>query len=134
MPLKISLKPRERIIIAGASLVNGNSSATFVVENTVPILREKDILKESEANSPARRIYFAIQLMYLDPNNLVHYHELYWRLVREFLTAAPSSLKLIDNISECILGDKYFKALKATKKLIEYERQLLSKVKGEETG
>ncbi|MFH1136668.1 MAG: flagellar biosynthesis repressor FlbT [Pseudomonadota bacterium] len=126
MPLKITLKPHERIIIAGASLINGKSSAGFVIENNVPILREKDILREPEANTPARRIYFVIQLMYLDRVNLVEYHQVYWRLAREFLSAVPSSLKIIDGVSEHILGDQFFKALKAARKLIEYETKLLA--------
>ena len=126
MPLKISLKPGEKVIIAGAVLRNGKTAADFLVENKVPILREKDILKEKEADSPARRIYFVIQLMYVDQDNLVVYHNTYWRLIREFLSAVPSSLKLIDDISEHILGDRYYQALRTARKLIKYETEILS--------
>ena len=119
MPLKITLKPNEKVIIAGAVLKNGKSTTHFLVENSVPILREKDIMREKEANSPARRIYFVIQLMYIDQDNLVQYHNTYWKLVRDFLGAVPSSLKLIDDISENIIGDKHYKALRLARKLIE---------------
>ena len=58
MALKITLKPGERMIIGGAVLTNGNSaSCDLVVENKIPILRQKDILTEEKANSPCRRIY-----------------------------------------------------------------------------
>jgi alpha-D-ribose 1-methylphosphonate 5-triphosphate synthase subunit PhnH len=66
MALKIQLKPHERVVIAGASICNGPTAASFLVENNAPILREKDILKEKEALSPAQKIYFVIQVMYLD--------------------------------------------------------------------
>jgi flagellar protein FlbT len=126
MPLKISLKPQEKIIIAGAMLRNGKSATQFLVENNVPILREKDILREPEADSPARRIYFVIQLMYIDQQNTVNYHATYWRLVREFLQAVPKSLKLIDEISEKILGEQYYKALRSARKLMDLEQRILA--------
>ncbi|MEW6265503.1 MAG: flagellar biosynthesis repressor FlbT [Thermodesulfobacteriota bacterium] len=126
MPLKLILKPQEKIIIAGAVVTNGKSTAHLIVENNVPVLREKDILKESETNSPARRIYFVIQMMYIDRGNLIKYHAAYWRLVRDFLQAAPSGLRIIDAISEFILGDRYYQALRETRKLMDLERRILS--------
>jgi len=98
----------------------------LIIENNVPVLREKDILKERNADSPARRIYFVIQLMYLDENNLPFHHQLYWGLVREFLRAAPSTMDLIKKISAYILNAQYYKALKLVRKLIDYERSLIS--------
>jgi len=100
MALKISLKPRERIIIDGAIIQNGTARCDLVVENTVPILREKDILREQDADSPCKRIYFAIQLMYVDEKNLVLHHNTYWKFVRDVINAAPSTLVLIDQISQ----------------------------------
>ena len=132
MPLKISLKPNERIILSGAVVTNGKNAATLLVENNVTILREKDILSEAQANSPAKKIYYAIQLMYIDRPNLVQYHSYYWDLVRPFLAAAPRSLGLINEISENILGEQYYKALKAARKLIEYERKALAALTGEQ--
>jgi len=43
MSLKITLKPYEKFIIGGAVIINGEAKSTFVVENDVPILRQKDI-------------------------------------------------------------------------------------------
>ena len=59
MPLKITLKPRERLILGGAVLRNGDGATHLLVENEVPILRERDILTEKNAASPCRRVYFA---------------------------------------------------------------------------
>jgi flagellar protein FlbT len=130
MALKLILKPHEKLILGGAVVTNGNSTSEFRVENNVPILREKDIMKQEEANSPCRRIYFIIQLMYIDEKNLSAHHNTYWQLVRELLEAAPSTLGLIDQISWCILGNKYYQALKLTKKLIAYEQEAISHVHG----
>jgi flagellar protein FlbT len=129
MGLKITLKPKERMIIGGAVVTNGNGKSEFLVENTVPILREKDILSEREADTPCKRIYFVIQLMYIDEKKLVEHHNTYWNLVRDVVAAAPSTLPLIDQISEEILGGKYYQALKLAKQLIEYEQEVVDNVR-----
>jgi flagellar protein FlbT len=129
MALKITLKPGERMILGGAVVTNGSSgSCDLIVENKVPILRQKDILTEKKANSPCRRIYLAVQLMYIDEPNLPAYHKLYWDLVREVVKAAPSTVGLIDAISELILGGRYYQALKLTKRLIDYEQEVIRRV------
>jgi flagellar protein FlbT len=125
MALKITLKPGERIILGGAVITNGRNGASFLVENNVPILRQKDILAEGQANSPCRRIYWVVQLMYIDPANLALHHNAYWALVRDVVKAAPGTLALIDRMSDLILNNQYYPALKVAKKLLEYEEEAL---------
>lgn len=129
MSLKLRLKPDEKIIIGGAVIHNGSKASEFIVENTVPILRQKDIMAERDAVSPARRVYFAIQLMYIDRDNQVDYHTRYWDLVRDIAAAAPSTKSILDKISEQIVSGDFYHALKLTRKLIDYEEELLSHVK-----
>ena len=128
MALKITLKPNEKLIISGAVVTNGATKCEVRIENTVAILRENSILTPDEADTPARRIYLAIQLMYVDPDQLHDHQALYWQLVREFVEAAPSSLALIDQINELILKEQYYDALKTTKALIEYEQEVIERV------
>lgn len=116
------------MIIDGAVVTNGANRCELYIENSVPILRQKDILTEREGNSPARRIYLAIQLMYIDEANLAHHHKTYWNFVQDFIQAAPSTLPVIDSISEHILKGQYYQALKETKKLIDYEREVIERV------
>lgn len=128
MTLKITLKPHERMIIGGAVLTNGKTKADFIIENKVPVLREKNIMSETDADSPCRRIYFVIQLMYIDNQNLITHHNTYWKLVKDLVGAAPSTVALIDEISRNILNNKYYQALKKAKKLIDYEQEVLNHV------
>ena len=125
MPLKISLKPRERLILGGAAVRNGATAAQLLVENEVPILRERDILSERQADSPCRRIYFAIQLMYVDERNLPEHHDLYWMLLRDLLAAAPSTARFIEQINQLVAERKYYPALKIARQLIDYEQELI---------
>jgi flagellar protein FlbT len=127
VPLKITLKPREIILLGGALLKNGEHLAQFTIENEVPILRQKDILTERQADTICKKIYFVIQLMYFEPGNLASHHKTFWELVRILSAAVPSTLPLIDEIGELILEDRYYQALKATRKLIAYEEVLVRK-------
>lgn len=126
MALKISLKPHERMIIGGAVVTNGDSRTQLVIENKVPLLREKDILSEREANSPCRRIYFVIQLMYVDEENLMTHHQAYWSLIEELVGAAPSVINLVDQINEHVLFGRYYQALKLTRQIIDYEEEIIN--------
>lgn len=126
MPLRLDLKPHEKLFVGGAVLVNGDSRSTFSVLNDVPILREKDILAEAEANTPCKRIYLSIQLMYMEPNGLASYHQVYWSLVREVIAAAPSTAEMIAAISEDVLAGRYYQALKLSAELIKYEKELVA--------
>lgn len=129
MALKITLKPHERLIVGGAVISNGNSKCELVVENPVPVLREKDILREKDADSPCKRIYFAIQLMYVDQENLAEHHRSYWELVRDVSEAAPSRRPVLQEISNNVLNGRYYKALKLTRDLVSYEREAIENVR-----
>jgi flagellar biosynthesis repressor protein FlbT len=133
MGLKISLKPSERIIIGGAVVQNGSAHSNFIVENSVPILREKDIMRLKDADSPCRRVYFAIQLMYVDEKNIEEHRKTYWKLVKDVTTAAPSTIGLIDQISEHLLHDRYYQGLKLANKLINYEQEAINNVRSAAT-
>ncbi len=125
MALIIDLKPQERIIIGGALITNDANRTRLHIEGDSPILREKDIMREEEANSPCKRIYFTIQLMYLaaDPAKI---HELYFQQIRDVQNAAPSTTIHFMKINDHILQNHYYKALKEAKSLIEYEKELLA--------
>ncbi len=127
MPLKITLKPREIILISGALLKNGEHLTQFTIENEVPILRQKDILSERQADTICKKIYYVVQLMYFEPANLSSHHKTFWELVRMLSAAVPSVTPLIDELGELILEERYYHALKATRKLIAYEDELVRK-------
>ena len=128
MSLKVELKPGERFLIGDCVITNGDQRARFLVDGMAPILREKDIMTAERANTPARRIYLAIQLMYISHDPTSH-HDLYFTLMRELVQAAPSAWKHIANINNQILTGDLYKALKSAKKLIDYEQELLENAK-----
>ncbi len=125
MPLKVELKAGERLLIGNCVITNSNQRTKLFIDGEAPILREKDILTEETANTPAKRIYFAIQLMYLD-DDISKLREHYFTLTNDFLKAAPSTVAIIDKINNLILTQNLYKALRTAKQLIEYETELLN--------
>ncbi|RXT56927.1 flagellar biosynthesis repressor FlbT [Bosea sp. Tri-44] len=128
MALKVELKPNERIIIGSVVIRNDEQRTRFFIEGEAPILREKDILTAASADTPAKKIYLSIQLMYL-AGDATHGHEVYFQLVRDFVEAAPSSLSHVHEINNRILSGDLYKALKAAKTLIAYEADLIENAK-----
>ena len=128
MSLKVELKPGERLIIGNCVVTNSDQRARLFIDGRAPILREKDILTPETANSPAKRIYLAVQLMYLNDDTKSTQDD-YFQLVNEIVTAAPSTTPYVDEINNEILTGALYKALKAAGKLIRYEEDLLANAK-----
>jgi flagellar protein FlbT len=125
MGLKVELKPGERIIIGDSVITNDDQRTRLMIEGDAPILREKDILVPKTADTPCKKIYLAIQLMYLAHDPKPH-HAVYFELVGDVAKAAPSMRPYLDRINNHILTGSFYKALKEAHLLIHYEEQLLS--------
>jgi flagellar protein FlbT len=124
MALKVELKPNERIIIGACVITNTDQRARLLIDgDNIPILREKDILTPETADTPAKLVYLAVQLMYISPDPQVN-HGTYFNLVRDIVTAVPSAWPIIEDINNLILNGDLYHALKETKKLVAYERKL----------
>jgi len=124
MSLKVELKPNERLLIGQCVITNSDHRARLYIDGEAPILRQKDIMLAEDADTPAKRIYFTVQLMYLE-NDVARLQEQYFEQVNDVVRAAPSTTLLIDAVNNEILTGSLYKALKASQRLIEYERGLV---------
>jgi len=129
MALRIELKPVERIIVGTSVITNDDQRTRLTIEGEAPILREKDILTARTADSAAKRIYLAVQLMYLGQSGKPLLAD-YTTLMRDFLAAAPSSAPLLANIDNAVLTAEFYKGLRAAQRLIAFERELLDHAAG----
>lgn len=125
MPLVLTLKPGEKVILGGTVIKNGPAVAHLQIENKVTLLREKDILTEAEATTPCKKIYLVVQLMYIGDGLTSELAQVYWALVRDVLAAAPSTNDLISQMSTYIVDSGFYSALKIARKLILYEEELI---------
>ena len=132
MPLKLTLKPDEKVLIGTAVIVNAGQKSEIIIQNTVPVLREKDIITEENADTAVKKIYFMILNMYVDPANESEYHKSYFKLVDGLIGALPDKrvLAMVMHVSQRILEGNHYQALKECKKLINFEAEVLANVTG----
>ena len=125
MALVIDLKPGEKVLVGEAVITNGDQRTRLHIDGNSPIIREKDILKEEDCDTPCKRIYFLIQCMYM-ADSAELYMDKYFERVKEIQHAAPTTSLFFLDINEQIMGGAYYKALKIAKELIEYEQELVA--------
>jgi flagellar protein FlbT len=130
MALKVSLKPGEQFVVNGAVVRNGDRRTNLILQNKVSLLREKDIMQEDEANTPSRRIYFAIMLMYLDQDNFHSYYDEFVLRMTEFMNAIEDSTATQNclSISRDVMHKEYYRALVTCRKLFDFEAERLNYV------
>src|SRR5882724_3692057 len=117
MALKVELKPFERIIIGESVITNSETRTHFLIDGDAPILREKDILTAETANTPVKRLYLCVQMMYLE-KDIGKYQDIYLEFVKDLLEAVPSFRKEIEAASKLILSGSLYSSLKEIRKLI----------------
>lgn len=128
MPLKIQLKPKERIIINGA-VVEGNPDGRteIIILNNASVMRQKHIMQEEEANTPSKRLYFTLQMLYIDPDNHEQYKPLYenFRGDLERTVSLPVLKDSLNLIKAAVESARYYDAMKICRDLVSAEDELL---------
>jgi flagellar biosynthesis repressor protein FlbT len=128
MPLKLVLKPKEKLIVNGAVVSNGSPrTVTLTFHNKAQLLQQKDVLLPEEATTPLLRTYFALQCMYLDSDNMEAHHTQFVALSSE-LFGATGNAEIRGAIAAAVnyvgLGE-FYKALSALRAALPVERRLL---------
>ena len=124
MPLRVELKPFERIIIGETVIINSGTRTSFLIDGEAPILREKDTVTAETANTPVKRLYYCVQMMYLK-NDIPRYRASYLGFIKDLRHAIPGARDLIEAINNHISGGTLYKALKEIRKLMKHEEELL---------
>ncbi|MFW2545322.1 flagellar biosynthesis repressor FlbT [Primorskyibacter sp. 2E107] len=127
--LVLKLGPRERVLINGAVIENGDRrSRLSIVTPNANVLRLRDAIHPDEAQTPVRRLCYSAQLVLTgdaDPGEakrqiLPRIEELSQILVD------PDSRRLLTQASSALLGEQYYQCLKALRALIPREDRLLA--------
>ena len=115
MPLRLNVKPGERIFLGTSSFVIDNDGTIGVAfEGTLPLLRETDYIWPRDAHTPLRQFYCALQASYLcgrtDDAALAQ--------TSQTLLSSGFPAERLADISLAVLSGDLLKALKATRKLL----------------
>jgi len=126
MPLKLSLKPGETFILNGAVVRNGDRRGVLLLENKARVLREKDIMQPEDANTPARRTYFAVMQMYLSGETEGPAYDRTMRALADLIavTPIPEERKLLTEISAHVAASNLYKGLAKCRKLVQSDDAL----------
>ena len=128
MPLRFTLKPYERLIINGAAIRNGGRSADFLVETHCKFLRESEIIHESEADTACKQLCVTLQVIHLS-DDPAWAEDLFYEQANAILRAMPSAAPYLTAVSEALDARQTHKAIKAGKRLVAYEADLLKRVR-----
>lgn len=124
MALIITLKAGEKFILNRAVL-SLSKPASIIIENKASFLREKHIMREEDATTPAKRIYFLCQLAYIWEERFNEFYDQIKSACLDFVKAAPSTNAIVATIGSALAQRDFFRLLKYARRLIEAERRLL---------
>jgi flagellar protein FlbT len=125
VPLRVELKPFERIVIGETVLINSGTRTSFLIDGEAPVLRERDTVTAETANTPAKRLYLCVQTMYLK-SDIPKYLPAYQGFLRDLHNSNPGDRLAIDVISTHVSSGALYKALKEIRKLMKREDALLA--------
>jgi flagellar protein FlbT len=127
--LVLELRQGETMIVNGAP-IRFRTKSRIELTAKARFLFGKQIMPPDEANSPARRIYFALQTAYIGSDEernrgLVAARE----LIAEFKQATTSALacEILDRAMSAAEADDCYQALKLTKRIIRHEDAVLGR-------
>lgn len=128
MSLRISLRNGEPVIINGAVL-RAVGRTDLVVENTATVLRGRDVMKPEEANTPARRLYFACMMAYIDADNLEKHQELLLAQLEGLVSAleAQEAKAVCLRFAQKVAMGQFYAALSDCRWLTQYEAEILGR-------
>ncbi|KST57096.1 flagellar protein FlbT [Methylobacterium sp. GXS13] len=125
MPLRLELKPFERLIINGALIRNGDRRSTFLIETQCKFLRESEIITETEADTACKQIHLTLTVIYLadDPASGI---DLFFQQAAELIRLVPAAAPQVAAIAEAVEAGTFYPAIKLGRKLVEWESAALA--------
>ena len=127
--LVLKLSPRERVLINGAVIENGERRARItILTPDANILRLRDAIHPEEATTPVRRVCYAAQLLLSGDatpedarQNLLRQIETLSQVLTDFDSRAQ-----LTRATETLLNGHYYQCLKALRSLLPREERLLA--------
>jgi len=127
--LVLKLGPRERVLINGAVIENGERrSRLAIMTPNANILRLKDAIHPETAKTPVRRVCYIAQLVL---SGDVEADDAKPQLIQGIeqlsqVLTDNDSRKLLDTASECVLEGQFYQSLKALRGLLPREERLMA--------
>lgn len=120
--MNITLRAGERFFINGA-VIRIDRKATVELLNDVTFLLENHVMQASDATTLTRQIYFAVQIMLMDPAAVVSASPLAHSLIGTALGAyrSPDLLTGLRGVAHSLARGRNFEAMRALRGLFPLE-------------
>ncbi len=122
--MNITLRAGERLYINGA-VIRVDRKATIELLNDVTFLLENHVMQAEQATTPLRQLYFAVQVMLMDPGATAAATTLSRRLMESAMQAFESPLIVagLTTVAGHIDRGRNFEALKTLRALFPQEEK-----------
>ncbi|WP_159980833.1 flagellar biosynthesis repressor FlbT [Novosphingobium sp. 18050] len=129
MTLRISLRNGEPVIVNGAVL-RAVGRTDLVLENGATILRGREVMKPQDADTPAKQLYFACMMAYIDPADIARHQQTLLQRLETLMTAleSPEAKGVCVHFAEKVAIGQFYQALGECRWLIAYEADALARV------
>lgn len=127
--LMLKLSPKERVLINGAVIENGDRrSRLAIMTPDANILRLRDAIHPEEAKTPVRRVCYAMQLVLSGDSDTKEAHLPLLRQIEELsqVFTDPDSRAHLMQATQHLISEDHYRALKALRAIIPREDRLLA--------
>jgi flagellar protein FlbT len=124
--LRVPVRPGDRFLVNGALITLGEGE--FEVQNHDTVMHGSDIMLPEHANTPAKRIYYWLMLIYLDRPGQDAYRIRLLDDMNDLLNATSlmDVAKSLGLIHQFVQHDDLARAMTACKALMAFESELLA--------
>lgn len=127
--LVLKMGPRERVLINGAVVENGDRRGRFsILTPNANILRLRDAIHPDQANTPVRRVCYIAQLVLsgdAEPNDASSQLLRGIEQLSQVLTDHDSRV-LLERATDTVLARQFYQTLKALRGLLHREERLMA--------
>ncbi|MGJ8544674.1 MAG: flagellar biosynthesis repressor FlbT [Sulfitobacter sp.] len=124
--LKLTLKPRERVVVNGCVIRNGDRRQALTVENRADIVRESDLLKPEAQSTPVSKVYFLLQTALIRPETREQVLSMIQKGLAELACCfGPEMRSRIMSAANHVSAADYYKAMSDLRVVLKYEAELM---------
>jgi flagellar protein FlbT len=127
--LVIRLAPRERVLLNGAVIENGDKRASLSIRTpNANVLRLRDAIHPDEANTPVKRTCYLVQLILSGDGTPADLHKPLLRAIEQLsqVFRDPDSTASLAEATDAAVTGEYYQALKSLRRMLPREARLLA--------
>lgn len=119
MPLKVVLRPNERVLINGAVVGAADRWTTIILHSQTRFLRERELLAESLVDNAEKGLYFAIQCQLAAPDGGAIDHTRVADAVAAVRACRPDLTAQMEEVEQLVQAGQLYPALKRCRRLLQ---------------